>query len=72
MSQIAGVRRAAAFAPATPAPQQLRLGCSRRRAQSVVAMAGSGKVRSPAEAVCLYMYIGLVLYFPLSDVRGPV
>ncbi|TVU10174.1 hypothetical protein EJB05_43685 [Eragrostis curvula] len=37
------LRGAAAVAPAAPAPQQLRLGCSRRRAQRVVAMAGSGK-----------------------------
>ncbi|GJM99367.1 hypothetical protein PR202_ga16460 [Eleusine coracana subsp. coracana] len=44
MSRLAVSRsRAAAFAPGTPAPQQLRLGCSRRRAQRIVAMAGSGK-----------------------------
>jgi triosephosphate isomerase len=44
LSRLADLRRAAAVA--TPAvPQQLRIGCSRRRAQRVVAMAGSGKVR---------------------------
>ncbi|XP_066397620.1 triosephosphate isomerase, chloroplastic-like [Miscanthus floridulus] len=42
LSRLADLRRAAAVA--TPAvPQQLRIGCSRRRAQRVVAMAGSGK-----------------------------
>jgi hypothetical protein len=53
LSRLAGVRRAVAFAPSTLAQQQVRLGCSRRRAQRVVAMAGSGKVRSPADASCL-------------------
>jgi hypothetical protein len=44
LSRLADLRRAAA--PATPTvPQQLRVGFSRRRAQRVVAMAGSGKVR---------------------------
>ncbi|GJN34472.1 hypothetical protein PR202_gb23135 [Eleusine coracana subsp. coracana] len=44
MSRLSGFsRRAVAFTPATSAPQQLRLGCSRRRAQRIVAMAGSGK-----------------------------
>ncbi|CAN6205215.1 unnamed protein product [Urochloa humidicola] len=42
-SRIAGPRRGAAAARAPAAPQQLRLGCSRRCAQRVVAMAGSGK-----------------------------
>ncbi|PWZ12483.1 Triosephosphate isomerase, chloroplastic [Zea mays] len=42
LSRLADLRRAAA--PATPTvPQQLRVGFSRRRAQRVVAMAGSGK-----------------------------
>jgi len=43
VSRPADLRRTAA-APAD-APQQLRLGRSRRRAQRTVAMAGSGKVR---------------------------
>ncbi|CAL5082555.1 unnamed protein product [Urochloa decumbens] len=46
LSRLAAPRRGAAAAAArapAAAPQQLRLGCSRRRAQRVVAMAGSGK-----------------------------
>nr|CAB3454059.1 unnamed protein product [Digitaria exilis] len=42
LSRLADLRRAAAPANLS-VPQQLRLGCSRRRAQRVVAMAGSGK-----------------------------
>jgi len=42
LSRLADLRRT----PAAPAaPQQVHLGCSRRRAQRTVAMAGSGKVR---------------------------
>ena len=42
VSRPADLRRT----PAAPAaPQQVHLGCSRRRAQRTVAMAGSGKVR---------------------------
>ncbi|CAN6167790.1 unnamed protein product, partial [Urochloa humidicola] len=44
LSRLAAPRSGAAAAARAPAaPQQLRLGCSRRRAQRVVAMAGSGK-----------------------------
>ncbi|BAT09139.1 Os09g0535000 [Oryza sativa Japonica Group] len=43
LSRLADLRRAGVAAAAPAHPQQLRLGCSRRRAQRVVAMAGSGK-----------------------------
>jgi triosephosphate isomerase len=45
LSRLADPRRVAAAAVTPAAPQHLRIGSSRRRAQRVVAMAGSGKVR---------------------------